>query len=261
MTSPVTYELDGDVALVGLNRPDKRNALNDEMIGLLADAFRRAEREAGAGVVFGHGPNFSSGLDLREMADRMAGDTGERRRTRHHWHEAFDIMARGSVPFVAAVSGAVVGGGLELAAAAHIRVADRTAYFCLPEASRGIFVGGGGAVRIQRLIGTAPMMDMMLTGRALDVDEAQQLRLVQYVEPDDAFARAKTLAARIARNPRNSNWAITHLLPRINDMSHDDGLFVELLAALAVPTDESTERLAAFLEKRADRVRSPSDKN
>src|SRR6202007_761019 len=102
-----------------------------------------------------------------------------RKPRRHNWHEVFDVIARGSIPFVAALHGAVVGGGLELAAATHIRVADTTAVFGLPEGQRGIFGGGGGSVRVQRIIGYSVMADMMLTGRLLSVEEAEKVNIVR----------------------------------------------------------------------------------
>ena len=147
-------------------------------------------------------------------------------------------MRAAQIPFVAALHGAVVGGGLELAAAAHIRVADRTAFFGLPEGQRGIFVGGGGSVRVQRIVGYSVMADMMLTGRLLSVDEAEQLNVVRYVvDEGQALTKAKELAARIAQNTPLTNWQITNVLPRINDLSHDDGLFLEYINTTdAAPT-------------------------
>jgi len=189
----VTYELDGAVALVGLNRPKKRNAINNAVVMQLRDAVVRAGEEADAGVIFGHGVNFSAGLDLEELLQRMESPR-PRKKPNHAWHEVFDIIARGPIPFVAALHGAVVGGGLELAAAAHIRVADSTAFFGLPEGQRGIFVGGGGTVRVQRIVGYSVMADMMLTGRMLSVDEAEKLTIVRYVvEAGQAVAKAKEL--------------------------------------------------------------------
>ena len=153
MSSPlITYELDGTVAVIGLNRPDKRNAINDAVVMQLRDAVVRAGDEADAGVIFGHGVNFSAGLDLAQLLKNIESPMPRKKRD-HAWHTVFDIIARGPIPFVAALHGAVVGGGLELAAAAHIRVADRTAFFGLPEGQRGIFVGGGGSVSVQRIVG------------------------------------------------------------------------------------------------------------
>jgi (methylthio)acryloyl-CoA hydratase len=156
----VTYGLQGQVAVIALNRPDKRNAVIDRMVEALAEAVARAESEARAAVIFGHGPRFSAGLDLAEhvVKTSMEAVRGSRR-----WHAVFAGTERGSIPYVAALHGAVVGGGLELAAAAHVRVADATDFFALPEGQRGIFVGGG-LVRVARLMGAARMAEMMLTG-------------------------------------------------------------------------------------------------
>jgi enoyl-CoA hydratase/carnithine racemase len=155
-----------------------------------------------------------------------------------------------------ALHGAVVGGGLELAAAAHIRVADDSAYFGMPEGQRGIFVGGGGSVRIPRLMGVARMTDLMLTGRVYDAAEGLAAGLVQYVVPaGQALERALALAARIATNAPMSNYAVMHALPRIADQSQDQGLFTEsLMAAVAESTPEAQDRLRAFLDGRAGKV-------
>ena len=149
----VTYELEGDVALIGLDRADKRNAINKVVIAQLREAAFRATEEAKAGVIFGHGDNFSAGLDLAEAATWMK--PGAPRRRRGQWNRGLDLIARGQIPFVAALTGACMGGGIEIAAAAQVRVADETTFFALPEGKRGIFVGGGGSVRIQRLMGYA----------------------------------------------------------------------------------------------------------
>ncbi|MCC6946191.1 MAG: crotonase/enoyl-CoA hydratase family protein [Bradyrhizobiaceae bacterium] len=254
----VTYELDGDVALIGLNRAEKRNAINDAVNMQIRDAAFRAGEEAQCAVIFGHGENFSAGLDLAEASEWMKPDAKPSRRRRGRWHRTFDLIARGPIPFVAALRGAVIGGGLELAAAAHIRVADETAYFALPEGQRGIFVGGGGSVRIARLMGYARMADLMLTGRVLNAAEGERANLCQYVvPPGEAFDRAKSLAARIATNAPLSNWAVTNGLPRIQDLSHDDGLFFETLIGQAVRSPEGYERVRAFVEKRAAPLARP----
>jgi len=181
MNTPlITYQLDGNIALIGLNRPDKRNAINDPLVDELRAAVLRAHEEADVAVLYGQGSNFCAGLDLAEALARATGQIkAPRKRRRHNWHEVFDLIARGPIPFVAALHGAVVGGGLELAMAAHVRVADETVVCGLPEGQRGIFVGGGGTVRIQRVVGTTVMMDMMLTGRLLDAAESEREHIVR----------------------------------------------------------------------------------
>ncbi len=246
----VTYSLDGDVALIGLNRPAKRNAVSDAVIEALAVVVDRAGREAKAAVIYGAGDHFCAGLDLAEHVEKtpIEGIQGSRR-----WHAVFDSIQRGAIPFIASLHGAVVGGGLELAASTHIRVADRTAFFALPEGQRGIFVGGSGSVKVARLMSVARMTDLMLTGRVLSADEAERCNLVQYVvEAGGALDKAREIARTAAGNAALSNYAIINALPRIQDMAQDDGLFVEsIVAAFTQSGPEATERLKAFLDKRA----------
>lgn len=249
----LTYELDGPLALIGLNRPGKRNAISDTMIAELQSAVLRAGREARVGVLHGHGGHFSAGLDLAEQLNRTPLDGIANSRL---WHRVFDDIERGPIPFVAALHGGAIGGGLELAAAAHIRVADASAFFALPEGQRGLFVGGGGSVRIARLMSATRMTDMMLTGRTLSAEEGERLNLVHYlVAKGQALDEAKRIAGRIANNAPLSNYAITNALSRIQDLSHDDGLFFEaLMAAVTQSSSEAQDRLKDFLEKRVARV-------
>lgn len=260
MNTPlVTYDLNGPIALIGLNRPDKRNAINDAVVAELSALVHRAHDEADVIVLHGHGPHFCAGLDLGEALQRATGQIKPpRKRRRHNWHVAFDLLARGPIPVVAALQGAVVGGGLELATAAHVRVCDDTAFFGLPEGQRGIFVGGGGTVRIQRVVGTTVMMDMMLTGRLLTPAEGLQEHIVRYVTPaGQALAKACELAQRIARNTPETNWKIINVLPRIQDLSHDDGLFVEQLNSAMARPPEVEQRLREFVEGRAAPLVAP----
>lgn len=252
----ITYELDGAIALIGLNRPDKRNAINDSLIDELRVAVQRAHEEADVAVLFGHGSNFCAGLDLAEALARATGQIKPpRKRRRHNWHEVFDLIARGPIPFVAALHGAVVGGGLELAMAAHVRVCDESAMFGLPEGQRGIFVGGGGTVRIQRVVGTSVMMDMMLTGRLLSPAEGLQVHVVRYVTPaGQALAKARELALRIGKNSVDTNWMIINVLPRVQDLSHDDGLFVEQLNSARARPPEAEARLREFVDGKAKKL-------
>ena len=150
-------------------------------------------------VIHGIGDHFSSGLDLSELTEHDA--TGGLRHSQM-WHRVFDRIQYSRVPVIAALKGAVIGGGLELACAAHIRVAEPSAYFALPEGQRGIFVGGGGSVRLPRLIGVARMTDMMLTGRVYSATEGASYGFAQYLTAEGgALAKAMELAAH-SRNQR-----------------------------------------------------------
>ena len=254
----VTYSLQDDIALIGLSRPEKRNAVSDRVVEALHIMVERAQTEAKAAVIWGVGKHFCAGLDLAEHAEKplIAAVQGSRR-----WHRIFDGIERGGIPFVVAMQGAVVGGGFELAAAAHIRVADETAFFGLPEGTRGIFVGGGGSVRIARLIGSQRMGDMMLTGRTVSPQQMEVWGGVSYVVPaGTAVEKAIELAKTAAQNAPMSNYAIINALPRIRDMSSEDGLFVEsLMSSLTSVTPEATERLRAFLEKRTEKLAAPKE--
>lgn len=247
----VTLAQEGDVALIGLNRPGKRNAISDALLAELEARVAEGQARARAMVIFGHGPCFSAGLDLAEHKARTAEEVFWHSRG---WHRAFRALREGRVPAIAAIHGACVGGGLELAAACHIRVAAPDAFFALPEGTRGIFVGGGASVHVARLLGAARMTDMMLTGRALDAAAAERAGLVTYVEPD-APAKARALAAKVAQAAPLTVLGVLQALPRIQDMAESDGLFVEsLVAALAQTGPEAQARLAAFLQKRAPKA-------
>ncbi|WP_051340908.1 crotonase/enoyl-CoA hydratase family protein [Azospirillum halopraeferens] len=253
LPSSLRAELAGDIAVLTLNRPEKRNALNDETVLGIEAFFSALPAEAKAVVITAAGENFSAGLDLSEITER---NTVEGIAHSMMWHRAFERIEFGRVPVIAVLKGAVVGGGLELACAAHIRVAERSAYYALPEGQRGIFVGGGASVRVPRLIGTARMADMMLTGRVHDAEAGQAMGLSQYlVEPGAGPDTAMGLAARVAANAPVTNFAVIHALPRIAEADPRQGFMMEaLMSAVAQGSDEAKDRLRAFLEKRAKKV-------
>ena len=246
-------ERDGPLALLRLARPQKRNALDDATVLGIETFFTELPEDIKAVVISGEGEHFSAGLDLGELTGRdIAASIAHSRM----WHRTFDAIEFGRVPVVCVLHGAVVGGGLELAAATHIRVAERTAYYALPEGSRGIYVGGGASVRLPRLIGTARMMDMMLTGRTLDAEEGRAIGISQYVvEPGAGLTKALELARRIADNEAMTNFAIMHVLPRIAEQDPASGYLTEsLMAAIAAGDPQAQKRLQDFLTKRAPKT-------
>jgi len=255
MTLPDTlrYAMHDGVAVLTIARPDKRNALNDVTVRGIHRFFADLPDGTNAVVIHGEGDHFSAGLDLSTLMERDAEAGIAHSRL---WHRAFECIEFGDVPVVAALHGAVVGGGLELAASTHLRVADKTVFYALPEGSRGIYVGGGGSVRVARLIGVARMMDMMLTGRTYGGEEGVLFGFSQYiVEPGEALEKAIALARRAAENPKLTNFAIMHALPRIAEADPSAGLLMEsLMSAIAQDSDEAKARLRAFLEKRAPKV-------
>jgi len=243
----------GEVAVLKLARPEKRNALDDATVHGIETFFSALPAGIRAVVLAGEGEHFSAGLDLAELSERDVFAGVEHSR---FWHRAFERIEFGTVPVVAVLHGAVVGGGLELAAAAHVRVAERSAFYALPETSRGIFVGGGGSVRLPPLIGTARMMDMMLTGRTLSAEEGYAIGLTHYlVGNGEGLAKGLDLAHRIAGNAPFTNFAVMHLLPRIARSDPAAGFATEALAAAIAQGDEEAKaRLKAFLKKRGPKV-------
>jgi len=263
VVNPATYETldisarDNGLYVVTLNRPEKRNALNVAMVEELIRFFSGA-RMAGVKAVLltGAGDHFCAGLDLVEhwKADRSP---DEFMHVCLRWHEAFNKMEYGGVPIVAALKGAVVGGGLELASAAHIRVIDPGTYFALPEGQRGIFTGGGATIRVSDMIGKYRMIDMILTGRVYQGQEAVDLGLAQYItEPGGSFDKAMELADKIAQNLPLTNFAICSAVSHMNNISGLDAAYAEAFVGGIVNTQpDARARLEAFANKTAARVR------
>ena len=246
-------ETDGAVVHLRLNRPDKRNALNGTLVRELQTAFVNLPADARCAVISGEGAHFSAGLDLSEVTEQSVAEGMLHSRK---WHAAFDGVQFGPVPVIAVLHGAVVGGGLELAATAHLRVAERSAFYGLPEGQRGIFVGGSGSARIPRLMGVSRMTDMMLTGRVYNAAEGERAGFAQYLVPTGtALDKALELARRIAQNAPLTNYALTHALPRIAEQPADQGFLTEaLMAAIAQSAPEAKSRVKDFLEGRANKV-------
>jgi enoyl-CoA hydratase/carnithine racemase len=253
LPSSLSAERRGAIAILRLARPHKRNALDDVMVRGIESFFDALPADVKAAVICGEGEHFSAGLDLSELTKHAIAQSIEHSQM---WHRAFERIEFGRVPTVSVLHGAVVGGGLELAAATHIRVAERSAYYALPEGSRGIYVGGGGSVRLPRLIGTARMMDMMLTGRTYDAAEGQAIGLTHYlVEPGAGLAKGIELAERMAANTDMTNFGVMQVLPRIAEQDPASGYLMEsLMAAIASGNEEAQKRLKDFLEKRAPKT-------
>ncbi len=247
---------DDGVWVVTLNRPTKRNALNADTVEEMVEFFAAAPRAGVRAIVLaGSGDHFCAGLDLVEhhKEDRSP---AEFMHLCLRWHEAFNKMEYGGVPIIAALKGAVVGGGLELASSAHIRVADQTTYFALPEGQRGLFTGGGATIRVADLVGKARMIDMMLTGRVYKGEEAVSVGLCQYLTSGSSMDKARELARTAAENPPLSNFAICSAISHMQNMSGFDASYAEAVVAGIVNTQPaSKERLEAFANKTAARVR------
>ena len=248
-TSVLTVSVADAIAHLVLNRPEKRNALNDELVGELDRFFSSISAGVRAVVISGAGGHFSSGLDLSQHVARQPLEVMAHSR---NWHRVMAQIASSPVPVIAAMSGAVMGGGLEFGAACHVRVAEETVRFQMPEGLRGIFVGGGGSVRIGRLIGPDRLTEMMLTGRTYSGIEGERLGLAHHVVPEgQALEKAFELAGRIAKNSPTINAFIIQAIAQIGSMPPEAGLYAEsLTAALSQTGPDAEEGLKAFLEKR-----------
>ncbi|MFT3804338.1 MAG: crotonase/enoyl-CoA hydratase family protein [Burkholderiaceae bacterium] len=261
MSDPILLTSEqGHVGIVTLNMAHKRNALNEEAIAAIDEYFSTVPSHIRVILLTAEGEHFCAGLDLKEHHDKVRSGV-EFMRVCQGWHRAFDKIQHGGIPVVACLQGAVVGGGLELASAAHVRVADGGTFFALPEGTRGIFTGGGATVRTARIISAPRMVEMMLTGRVVDAHEGLRLGLAHYVcdpakgdTPAPEFAL--NLAKKIAGNAALSNYAIVSAINRIADMSATDGLFTEgLVMAMIQQGHDVQERLGEFVNKKAPKVR------
>jgi (methylthio)acryloyl-CoA hydratase len=237
------------IAIVTLNRPDKRNALSEALWAELKKTFENFDRDVRCVVLAGAGKHFCAGLDLSEHRRREPFDSIFMSRFAH---ATLDAIQFGGRPVVTAMQGAVIGGGLEVATATHVRVADETAFYQLPEGRRGFYVGGGASVRVAKIIGSGRMVEMMLTGRTLDSAAGERLGLSHYiVPPSKALEKAIELAAAIAKNAQIPNYLIVQAIPRIEDMSASDGLWTESIAqAVSMTSEDARAGIDAFFGRR-----------
>ena len=245
----IDFEMRGRIAVLTLNRPEKRNAVSEALIEDINRFFNTPPKEALAVVLRANGDHFCAGLDLSQHKERNVDEAFDISR---YWHRTFDLIQYGGLPVVVAMHGAVMGGGLELATTAHVRVAEPSTMYQLPEGRRGIYVGGGASIRVARVLGPGRMTEMMLTGRRLDAEEGQQLGLSHYlVETGEAFDKAMELAETISGNAPLANKMMLNTIQRVDRMGESEGYYVESLAsALTQASDDAQQGMRAFLEKR-----------
>lgn len=249
----ILIRTEGPVGILTLNRPETLNALNRQLTAELSDAAAAmdADPAIAAIVVTGSDRAFAAGADIKEIRDKTFADV---------WSEQFvtatwEGLSRVRKPTIAAVSGHALGGGCEIALMCDIIVASETARFALPEAGIGIIPGAGGTQRLTRILGKALAMDMILTGRALDAEEAKAHGLVSRVVPAGMHvAEAVAIGTRLAE----ASGLILQLAKEAVNKAHEthlqEGLYVErrlLYAAFA--TEDRREGMAAFAEKRPPR--------
>lgn len=256
MTTPFTYltlEIADAVAIVTVNRPDKLNALNAEVISELDKAFTElSQREQVRAIVLtGAGRAFVAGADIAEIADAADARAGLEALSQVG-SRVFTKIERLNKPVIAAINGFALGGGLELALACHVRIASDAAKFGLPEAKLGLIPGYGGTQRLPRLIGSGRALQMILTGGMIDANTAASYGLVNGIYPNHALLEAATALAKemIANGPLALAHAI-EVVAKGAGMSLDDALALESrhFGELGRSSD-MREGTKAFLEKR-----------
>lgn len=244
----IIFETDDlGIATVTVNRPDKLNALNDEVLNELADVFKSIQINEGikAVIVTGAGDKaFVAGADIKELRDldersgRMASQKGQ---------QIFQLIEDTRKPVIAAVNGYALGGGAEMAMACHLRIAGENAAFGLPEVGLGIIPGYGGTQRLSNLIGRAGALEMILTGKQVKAEEALELGLVNEVD-DDPVKVAHSLIKKILKN---APFAIRNAIKAVYHSDNRSGYQVEAdLFGQLCETDDFMEGTSAFLEKR-----------
>lgn len=248
-------DLADGVATLTVNRPDKLNALNAEVIRALGEAAARIESDPSIrGVILtGAGTKaFVAGADIGEIAEQ---DPIEGKRRALEGQRVFRRLERCGKPVIAAVNGFALGGGCELAMACHLRIASDQARFGQPEVKLGIGPGYGGTVRLPRLVGTGRALELLLTGEMIDAQEALRIGLVNRVVPADRLmAETERLLRAILANGPMAVRACLEAVERGQDLSLDDALLLEAnLFGLLSGTPEMREGTSAFLAKRKPR--------
>lgn len=245
----INFSVEDGIGHLELNRPEKKNAINDKLCLEIEHVFINLTDEVRVILLSGAGPEFCAGLDLKEHKAR---EPFEVVKHSNMWHRVFGHIQNSGIPVVAAMQGAVIGGGLELGICAHVRVAEKGTFYRLPEGRHGIFVGGGASVNVSDVIGTSRMTEMMLTGRDVDSEEGLRIGLSHYVvDNGHSIEKARELAATIATNSKYSNWAMTTGLRHINNMSASEGMYTEsLLCGITQTSEEVKARIDAFLNRK-----------
>ncbi len=238
------------VGLITLNRPDALNALNSALLAELGEALLsiNSDDDVGAIVVTGSEKAFAAGADIKEMSELTFADVAKQDMFAH----INSVFARVRKPVIAAVSGYALGGGCEIAMACDFIIAGENAKFGQPEIKLGVIPGIGGSQRLTRLVGKSKAMDMMLTGRMMDAEEAERSGLVSRVEPtEDMLDKAMEVAAAIADLSAPSVALAKEATNRALETTLAEGLLFERRAFHSLfATEDQKEGMNAFIEKR-----------
>ncbi len=252
----IIYEVRGAVALITLNRPKALNALNSPLISELGDALATIQADDGIGavVVTGSEKAFAAGADIKEMQDKGFADAYLEDFITNGW-EAVTIFRK---PVIAAVAGYALGGGCEMAMMCDFIIAAENAKFGQPEINLGVLPGAGGTQRLTRAVGKSKAMEMILTGRMMDAEEAERAGLVSRIVPvenliDDAIETAET----IANLSRLAVYSAKESVNRAFESPLREGVLFERRAFHTLfGTEDKAEGMAAFVEKREPKFKN-----
>ena len=251
----IIVEVEDHVALITLNRPDALNALNDQLLTELVAALRdlQANDKVRCIVLTGSDKAFAAGADIKMMKDKTFVDVFKS----DLFGPESDAIGRIRKPIIAAVSGYALGGGCELAMMCDFIIASETARFGQPEVNLGVMAGLGGSQRLTRFIGKSKAMDMNLTGRFMDAEEAERAGLVSRVVPTKKLKEeALSAAGKIAEKSMITVMAIKESVNRSYEVPLSEGLRFERRVFHALfATEDQTEGMAAFMEKREAQFR------
>ena len=245
----ILVERDGRVGIITLNRPKALNALNSQVMADVTTAAAEFDSDPGIGaiVITGSAKAFAAGADIKEMSSLAFSDVFD-----GDFFAPWAKLAAVRTPTIAAVAGHALGGGCELAMMCDVLIAADTAKFGQPEIKLGVLPGMGGSQRLTRAIGKAKAMDLILTGRTIDAAEAERSGLVSRVVPaDDLLTEAKTVATTISQMSRSASRMAKEAVNRAYESTLAEGLLYERrLFHSAFATDDQSEGMAAFIEKR-----------
>ncbi len=248
-------DVEDHVSLIKLNRPDALNALNSELVSELATALREAEENEKVRVIVitGSEKAFAAGADIKEMSEKTFVEVANE----NLFGSVGDEFARVRKPVIAAVCGYALGGGCELAMMCDFIIAADNAKFGQPEVNLGVIPGIGGTQRLTRLIGKSKAMDMNLTGRFIDAEEAERSGLVSRVVPaKKLMEEALATAQKIAEKSELATRTIKESVNRAYETTLQEGLLFERRSFHALfATEDQKEGMAAFLEKREPQFR------
>jgi enoyl-CoA hydratase/carnithine racemase len=267
MSDPILYEQSGGVVTLTINRPEKRNPISEpEVVEALVAALARMnqDRSVRAAILTGAGSGFSSGGDINAMQSALEERASDPVRTQDYYSQGIQLIPLAfeklEVPIIAAVNGAAIGAGCDLACMCDIRIAGASARFAESFVKLGIIAGDGGAWLLPRIVGFSKACELAFTGDMLDAQAALACGLVSQVVPDgELMAASRALAERIAANPGHATRMTKRLLVQGRTMALAASLeMAAAMQSLAHAAPDHREAVSAFLEKRSPQFNSQS---